>query len=329
MVPRLREEIRGSLGGEARVVVVGDHASARRGVAAYLAEGTERALIVAGGGSGTMRAVIEGACGVDGTGGDEVPGPERVVLGALRMGSGNPLARYFGAPKDPVAALRGVVSNALAGRIVPLSVMRCEVGTRGGGVVVRYGATMSGFGEFGRVPGDLERLHDRAPRARAASAWIFGVENVNRVEYAVAMLVRAERSVAPAGRTEMVEVVCGGRRERMRLLAGVAVNLPVEELPVGPCPRAEAEAVIVHLVPRRGPFSGLRLVLRPKKALRDAVSMGLERGSGLEITLLDRGTAGFFLDEDPMEFHGRLVLGIAGMLAFAPGPGYRFEGGSR
>jgi hypothetical protein len=45
----------------------------------------------------------------------------------------------------------------------------------------------------------------------------------------------------------------------------------------------------------------------------------------VEIRLVDRDAAEFFLDEDPMTFHGWLALEIAGSLAFVPGPEYGFR----
>jgi hypothetical protein len=48
----------------------------------------------------------------------------------------------------------------------------------------------------------------------------------------------------------------------------------------------------------------------------------------VEILPLDRDALEFFLDEDPMTFHGRLTLQVAGSLAFVPGPEYRFRAAS-
>jgi hypothetical protein len=117
------------------------------------------------------------------------------------------------------------------------------------------------------------------------------------------------------------------RRGIMRLLAGVAMNFPFKAFPVDPGVRAEDEALSLHLIPYTGRLSTLLLVLAPRR-LQGALRIRIEGQERVEIRLLDRNAAEFFLDEDPMTFHGRLTLQVAGSLAFVPGPEYRFRAGS-
>jgi hypothetical protein len=306
-----------------RVEIVGDHPSARTCAAEFLAASDAPALIIAGGGSGTLRAVIEGLC--EASPGGRPPGRERVLVGALRMGSGNPLARQFGVPHDPEAGLRGIVENLRAGRTAPCCVVRCEVGTQEGRSETRYAATMAGFGQFGRAPGDLERWHRRTSGPRAAVARIFGIERMNNVEYILAVFIRSV-SGAVLGRSvaEVVEVLARERREKLPLLAGVAMNFPIGELPVDPGTRVEEEALSLYLAPFTGRSSALRLVLAPRRVFRSAIRLRIEGPERVEIRLLDRDAAEFFLDEDPVTFHGRLSLQVAGSLTFVPGPEYGF-----
>ena len=105
------------------------------------------------------------------------------------------------------------------------------------------------------------------------------------------------------------------------------MNFPFEALPVDPGVRAEDEALSLHLIPYSGRLSTLLLVLAPRRLLRGALKR-IEGQERVEIRLLDRNTAEFFLDEDPMTFHGLLTLQVAGSLAFVPGPEYRFRAGS-
>src|SRR5690242_20850313 len=58
-------------------------------------------------GGGTLRAVVEGAC--DGSAG--LPCIDRLRIGALRMGSGNVVARQLGMPVDPIAGMRDLRSE--------------------------------------------------------------------------------------------------------------------------------------------------------------------------------------------------------------------------
>jgi hypothetical protein len=329
VVDKLRRTLAGSLGecGTLRVEMVDDHPSARRCAGEFLAASDAPALVIAGGGSGTLRAVIEGLC--EESPGGRPPGRERVLVGALRMGSGNPLARQFGVPHDPEAALRGLAGNLRAGRTAPCCVMRCEVGTLDGRSEAHYAATMAGFGQFGRAPGDLERWHRRTSRLRAVVARLTGIERMNNVEYILALLIRL-LSGAVLGRsvTEVVEVRAGDRKERLPLLAGVAMNFPIGELPVDPGTRVEEEALSLYLAPFRSRSSALRLVLASRSVFRSAIKLRIEGRERVEIRLVDRDAAEFFLDEDPVTFHGWLSLQVAGSLTFVPGPEYEFEAGS-
>jgi hypothetical protein len=329
LVDRLRTMLAKPFGEQTtlRVEVVGDHPAARVCANEFLGASKAPALILVGGGGGTLRAVIEGLCGGSEEG--RLPGRERVLIGALRMGSGNVVARQFGIPREPEAGLRGIIENLRVGRTVPCCVIRCEIGTRGGRTEVHYAATLGGFGQLGRVPGDLVRWEDRLPAARKVAATFFGIERLTNVEYALALLIRSASTTLLGGSTaEKVEVRTSNRTEVMRLLAGMAMNFPFEAFPVDPGVRAEDEALSLHLVPYSGRFSTLLLVLAPRHLLRDALQIRIEEPECVEIRLLDRDAAEFFLDEDPMTFHGRLTLQVAGSLAFVPGSEYRVRAGS-
>jgi Diacylglycerol kinase catalytic domain len=332
IVDRLRAML-AELSGERatlQVEVVGNHPAARACANEFLMASDAPAVVIVGGGSGTLRAVIEGLC--EGSAAGELPGRERVRVGALRMGSGNPLARQFGVPHDPEAGLRGIIENLRADRTAPCCVLRCEVGRANGGPEVHYAATMGGFGQFGRTPADLVRWHRLLPTPRAVAAGLLGIERLNNVEYVLAVLFRsASCTLLGSSATEVVEVRADDRKEVLPLLAGVAMNFPFKELPIDPGVRVEDEAVSLYLIPFTGRLSALRLVLTPQRLIRGALRIKVRRFERVEIRLIDRDAAEFFLDEDPMTFYGRLSLQVAGSLAFVPGPEYRFrsESGAR
>ncbi len=329
VVGRLRAMLVKLLGGQAssQVEVVTGHPEARARAKEFLDASDVPSLILVGGGGGTLRAVIEGLC--EGSEAGRLPGRERVLIGALRMGSGNVVARQFGIPRDTEAGLRGIIENLRAGRTVPCCVMRCEIGTRGGLTEVHYAATLGGFGQLGCVPGDLVRWEHRLPAAHKVAAMFFGIERLTNVEYALALLIRSASTALLGGSTaEKVEVNMQDRRGVMRLLAGVAMNFPFEAFPVDPGVRAEDEALSLHLIPYSGRLSTLLLVLAPRRLLRGALKARIGGQERVEIRLLDRNSAEFFLDEDPMIFYDRLTLRIAGSLAFVPGPEYGFRAGS-
>jgi Diacylglycerol kinase catalytic domain len=310
-----------------QVEAVTDHPAARTRAKEFLDASNVPGLILVGGGGGTLRAVIEGLC--EGSEEGRLPGRERVLIGALRMGSGNVLARQFGIPRDPEVGLRGIIENLRVGRTVPCCVMRCEIGTRGDRMEMHYGATLGGFGQLGRVPGDLVRWEHRLPAVHKVAATSFGIERLTNVEYALALLIRSASTALVGGSiAEKVEVSVQDRRGSMRLLAGVAMNFPFKAFPVNPGVRVEDEALSLHLIPYSGRLSTLLLVLAPRRLLRGALKIRIEGQERVEIQLLDREAAEFFLDEDPMTFHGRLTLQVAGSLAFVPGSEYRSQAGS-
>lgn len=303
------------------VKVVGDHPAARARAKEFLTASSAPSLILVGGGGGTLRAVIEGLCEDREVG--RLPGRERVLIGALRMGSGNVVARKFGIPSDPEAGLRGIIENLRVGRTVQCCVMRWELGVRGGRTEVHYAATLGGLGQLGRVPGDLARWQRRLSAAHKAATKLFGIERLTNAEYALALLIRSVSCALIGGSAaEEVEVRTSGRREVMRLLAGVVMNFPVKALPLHPGVRAQDEALSLHLIPYTGRLSALLLVLAPRRLLRTATRNRIEGTERAEIRLIDRDAEEFFIDEDPMTFYGRLTLQVAGSLSFVPGPDY-------
>ncbi len=288
---------------ELETELVADHPAARAAARRFVGASPLPATIIAAGGGGTLRAVVEGAC--DGSAG--LPRPERVRIGALRMGSGNVVARQFGMPVDPLAGMREVATSLRDGRIARCGVIRCRFGTADGGVDARHAVTMCGLGQFGRTSGDLVRWHRRIARGRKAITSRFGIERVNNVEYVVSAVGRFASATVLARRCEAVEVRLGEKVERYRLLAGAVMNLGVGGIPLDPHVTIDEPAAGVFLLPRGGRLRSWRLT----------------PGERLELRLLDRESVEFFLDEDPEVAHGWITLEAAGTLAFVPGAAYR------
>ena len=297
VVERLSSVFKQELGGlaEVKVEMVSDHADARARAVGFISESEAPALIVAGGGGGTLRAVIEGIYDTDAT--------ERVRVGALRMGSGNLLAKQFGVPRNPIIALSGLLTNLKAARTVPCCVMRGETWTSSGNRQVHYAVGMGGLGQFGRNPSDLKRWHTRFPVVHKIAAQLFGIEKFNNVDYALAFLIRFLACVLVPKRAETVEI----RGERFRLLSGVVMNFPIAALPFKPGVTVEDEALSVYLIPLWGHIRRLRI----------------EKNKPLDIRFVDRDQVEFFLDEDPVTTCKQLRLSVAGSIAFVPGPDYR------
>lgn len=340
---------------QVQVELVSDHAAARACATTFINASEAPAVIIAGGGGGTLRAVIEGICSQptraadlatpaalrnggpraetpDASPGESpgdsntstpLPGRERVCVGALRMGSGNVLAKQFGVPRDPIAGLRGLLESLKAGRTAPCCVMRCEIWKSPEHSEIHHAATLGGLGQFGRIPADLARWHARFPGLHASAADLFGIERLTNLEYALALLLRSVACVLFPDSVETVEVHFQSQKARMRLLSGVAMNFPIEAFPFKPHVRVENEVVSVYLIPLRGRLWPLLQIVAPQRLLPHTRCIRLEKNQRLEIRFADRDSVEFFLDEDPLTACGRLSFEVAGSIAFVPGPDYR------
>lgn len=281
---------------------VADHRLAGLSTAEFLASSRRPAAIIVAGGGGTLRAVVDAVC--DHRDASPVGVPPRIA--ALRMGSGNVVARRLGIDADPATALVGVTRTIERGTTVAVHVMRCGVGRRDGTLERRCAVTMCGLGQFGRTSGDLARWHRHVRPARARASDLIGLERLNTIEYALAALVRGTASMVRPTLCERVRVSSGGRGCEMRLLAGAVMNLRVGGLPD---PRVDLTdpSLSLLLIQHRGMRTGRIETWR------------VDAGDRLEIELLDRASADFFLDEDPDRFWGRLTFESAGCVEFIPG----------
>jgi len=164
-------------------------------------------VVLAAGGGGTLRAVVEGVLGHS----------EPVRIGGLRLGSGNVIPRRYGIPRDPRAAARAMRASIDAHRTRPCAVIRCEFG---GQETPRHGITMCGLGHFGRTSGDLVRFHARAGELRRAAARLIPLERLNDAEYVSSFLARMAVAALVPSSCELVR--CRGHS--FRLLAGVVLT---------------------------------------------------------------------------------------------------------
>ncbi len=319
LLPRTLSE---ALGGAVKlcVDVVSDHPQAKSCAKAFLGTSAASAAVIAGGGGGTLRAVIEAVCEIFGTG--SLPGRERLQVTGLRMGSGNVVARLFGVPLNPVEAIREIGGSLQAGRWAPCCVIGCRIGTPRGEPATRYAVTMCGLGQFGRTSGDLARWHKRLPRLRRFATQFVKLESLNNVEYGLAALIRAIWCTLRPGACESVRVEASGKSHSLRLLAGVALNFPIEMLPFDPEVRVEDAALSLHLVPLESRFTSLCMAFAPGRLVRRSYAIHIGPKDRAELRILDRDTVEFFLDEDPELAYRKLTIEVAGTLAFVPGSAY-------
>ena len=285
---------------EVDVEVVDDHPAARQAARSFVAASSRPAALIVAGGGGTLRAVVEGVCD---DAGRVLPDASRIRLAALRMGSGNVVARRLGVALDALEGIHGIAASLRSGSTSACSVIRCRFGTPTGAEEVRYAVTMCGLGQLGRSPGDLARWHRAFERPRRKLAPLVGIERMNNVEYVLSAGGRMLAATLYPPLCERVEVRIRGHQERFRLLAGAVMNLPVSGMPFGAGVGMEEAALGVRLLPWGGRLRAWRLGL----------------GERLDVTLLDRKSIEFFLDEDPELAFGSLSLEVAGTLAFVRG----------
>jgi len=283
--PDLLDRLAGIL--HAELATVDNHPGARQATRAWLATHSQSAAVIAAGGGGTLRAVVEGAC----DGRPTPPTKDTVRIGGLRLGSGNVVPKRYGVPRDPIAAAHHLKARLDGGGTRPCGVIRCRFGGE-----PRHGITMCGLGHFGRTSGDLLRLRKKAGALRHAAARMIPLERINDAEYLSSFLTRMAVAALVPTSCELVKV----ENRTFRLLAGVVMNFPIQGLPVDPRTDIDEPSLAYRLFPCYGvSFRGT-----------------LEPGGQLKIELQDRERTEFFLDEDPEIAHRAITVEAAGTLDF-------------
>jgi hypothetical protein len=210
---------------------VDDHPAAALAAEAFV-RAHPRALVVVAGGGGTLRAAAEGAWRAVGR--SSAPA-QRLSLAALRLGSGNVVARALGASRDPVESLERMAAAHAAGHTVAVPLIRCRDAGR-----EHLALAMAGFARWGLVPGDVARWRRAAGPVRRRLGRLTGIERLNQLEYRAFFGLRLAQALADPRCLRPMELTAGGSAVRLRPLAVGVVNLPVRGLP-GVTPPALAE----------------------------------------------------------------------------------------
>ncbi len=281
----------------------------------FLNETGPNAVIIAGGGGGTLRAVIEGVSAKDGT----LPNPHQLRVGALRMGSGNVIARQLGVARDPREGVEELAAQLLAKKTANCCVIGCETSDHPSSL---YGATVGGFGLFGHVPRCLELHHEKRPGFHRFSAGLLGIERLTNVEYGTCLMGLCMRTALNPDRLDMVEIQQGERVERFRLLAGALMNFPLKPIPFQPGVNLEDDELSLHLVPFHSRLQALSMMLRQKRMAHGARRFRITANTPLTLRAAKNRKLNFFLDEDPLTAR-ELTLRVAGRLAFVPGKNFK------
>ncbi len=281
----------------------------------FINETGPNAVIIAGGGGGTLRAVIEGVSAKDGA----LPNPHQLRVGALRMGSGNVIARQLGVARDPREGVEELAAQLLAKKTAKCCVIGCETSDHPSSL---YGATLGGFGLFGHVPKCLDLHHEKRLGFHRFSADMLGIERLTNVEYGACLMRFCLRAALNPGRLDMVEVQQGERVERFRLLTGALMNFPLKPIPFQPGVNLEDDELSLHLVPFDSSWQALTMMLRQKRVAHGARRFRITANTPLTLRAAKNRKLNFFLDEDPLTAR-ELTLRVAGRLAFVPGGNFK------
>ena len=100
------------------------------------------------------------------------------------MGSGNVIARQLGVARNPREGVEELAAQLLAKIITHCCVIGCDTNNH---PTTLFGATLGGFGLFGRVPKCLEAHHKIRPRFHRFSANLLGIERLTNVEYGLCL----------------------------------------------------------------------------------------------------------------------------------------------
>lgn len=271
----------------------------------------ENSVVIAGGGGGTLRAVIEGV-------GMKQPnhGP---WLGALRMGSGNVIAKQLGIAMDPIKGVEELAGQLLRKAVTECCVIGCETDGTADPV---YGATLGGFGLFGSVPSRLATYHTRHPRLHRFAAHTVGIERLTDLEYGLCLAGLCSGAAWNPNTLPEIEVQQGDHTESFRVLAGALMNFPLKALPFQPELSVEDPALSLHLIPYRSRLQALSLVPRAKALAKEARILRITANTPVTLRVQGGKRMPFFIDEDPLEA-SEVTLRVAGLLPFIPGKKFK------
>lgn len=289
------------------------HEAIRERSREFARQHTSDAVIIAGGGGGTLRAVIEGVG--DSAKTRTLPGVEQLRIGALRMGSGNVIARQLGIARNPREGVEELATQLLTKTTANCCIIGCDTDNHCSPL---FGATLGGFGLFGRVPQCLEEHHANRPRFHRFSAGLLGIERLTNVEYGLCLAGLCGQAALRPDRLDLVEVSQGDRSEQFPLLAGALMNFPLGALPFQPEVTVEDAELSLHLVSYRSRLQALGLAPCGKRNARTAKHYRVTSDTPVTLRVLNRDRMHFFLDEDPIEAR-EVTLKVAGQLAFVPG----------
>ena len=270
--------------------------------------------LLAGGGGGTTRAVINGLLA------ECTPGSAGLAaarVGVLRLGSGNLIAKRLGMPADPVAGVRLLAEGLSAGRVQTGWAYRCTFHLPDGEQRLEHGLALGSLGQFARVPAEVEHWKKTHLELMRKATRLVPLEAITNAQYGLVSLRHAIGVAVQPGWAERIEVRQSGRVDQLRLLAGVLVHFDLPQIPVRTGCRLDEPRLTLGLLP----FDSRRQLLGALGHWRDLAGSlrqySITPEAPLEVRYVGPEMATVALDEDTITSAARrLTWEVVGPLGF-------------
>ena len=291
--------------------IAGDHPAIIRLTKAFIRKNNRDKIIIAGGGGGTISAVITAVCELKASIISSLP---CIQIGALRMGSGNVIAKKLGIPKDPKKGLESIADGIIQKNVTPICIGRFKFINDKGTLKNVYGATLMGFGEFGYVPGDVTRFRKRHPVMHILLVKFFGMEVANSIEYIGLNLWRSFYRVIFPHSIKRMKISTKRMSYSEKIISGVVMNFPIKQLPIHSEIGMSDECLYLHAIRYKHRLDAIFSDFQPHKL--KSVRFNITQGKSAEIVFPGYEITEFFIDEDPYFVKDTISITIAGTLDF-------------
>jgi hypothetical protein len=286
-------------------------------IEAFLSDSHNPKIIIAGGGGGTLSAVITGIYNMSG----KVQRTEgSLKVAALRMGSGNVLAKKLGIHKNPYEGLQQIIDGIKNNMVKKVCVGRFDFTSNNFSPCTVFGSTLMGFGEFGRVSGAISRFHKKHPVIHRCLANLSGIEFLPTFEYVCLLVVRSFIRLISPGRIRRITIKRKGQTFSKKIISGFVMNFPVKAIPVNPGIGLSDEALFFYAVPYIKRMDLFTSITGRQKGRPVSFFVTKDQPVSIGFDVDTRKPAEFFIDEDPFFVRGTITISVAGMLDFITGP---------
>jgi hypothetical protein len=293
------------------IETVSDHPAIIRLTESFIKRNTQEKVIIAGGGGGTLHAVITAIYKLKEKSHQPLP---PIKIGTLRMGSGNVIAKLMGIPKDPVRGLVTLIDGLNRNTYKQVCIGRFDFTDRTDTRRTVYGATLMGFGEFGHVPGEASRFNKRFPFLHHVLSGLFGIEFLNTCEYILCLLRRGLIRFFNPHLLCRAKITSKGISFMHTIISGLIMNFPIQSIPIHPGITISDERLYLHSIPYTKRRDILYSVFKPHK-LR-ASGFYITPSQPAEIEFTHNKATELFIDEDPYIIKDTIHVSIAGTLDF-------------